>query len=808
MKKNTLFLFGNTHFDPVWLWTWDEAMASIRATFRSALDRMNEDEDYIYSFCTPPVFQWIETVDPAMFEEIKERVKEGRWDLAEGMWVQPDCNAPHGESLVRHGLYTQRYLSQTFGRTATTVFNIDSFGHCASIPQIMSKCGIELYVFGRPNNTDYELPGPLFNWESPDGSRLMTLRCGHYEGKGMYAPMGGLDIRQDIAWHDEIMAKLSHDYAIVYGVSNHGGAPTKECLRLIREELNEGSRQVRYGSTTDFLNANREASLPVVADELQVRFFGPYSNDTTVKVNNRIAEYAAMRAEKAAIFAGPVSYPKEKLEQSWRDILFNQFHDILGGASIRYAYHDARNLHGRALQTLNDITHTSLQSVTKSICMPGNELEDADWNVVLWNLNSHELTQTFEAEVQWMWEHEPYDGDLELVDENGTVYPCQIIRELSVILSFRSRFAFHATIPAHGYKSFAVVKKHIPVQSAELPSNGHIENERYKLTVNDNGAVVVYDKRVDKVTVRDAFAMTVLEDAGDTWAFNVATYGDSLGPIVITDARIIEDGDIMTVLKVTAKYGDSILEQYWTIYTNSDEIDYRYRVNWNEKHAALKLCFALPEGCSNLTAANPYGHIKRPIDGLEYPVGEWLHVANDNKGFSLLLKSAFAYDTVDDELRITLLRSPVYGDLRMHKPLDPLVDYDYLNQGITEGTIRLYPNSTDFISDSIPSLASAYNNPPIIIAEANHDGQLPGQGQYIGIDANTVMLSVIKKSEDGDDIILRLVEYGGTNDIVNLTWQDVKLEAVRMSAYEIKTLRLDMTNFELTESDMLENSLK
>ena len=808
MKKNTLFLFGNTHFDPVWLWTWDEAMASIRATFRSALDRMNEDDSYIYSFCTPPVFQWIENVDPAMFEEIKARVKEGRWDLAEGMWVQPDCNAPHGESLVRHGLYTQRYLSQTFGCMATTVFNIDSFGHSANIPQILSKCGIEFYIFSRPNSTDYNLPGPLFQWKSPDGSCLMALRCGHYDGKGMYAPMGGLDIRQDITMHDEIMAELSHDYAIVYGVSNHGGAPTKECLKQIREIMNEGNRRLRYGSTTDFLDSNREAELPVVSDELQVRFFGPYSNDTKVKINNRTAEYAAMRAEKAAVFAGPALYPNEKLEQSWKDILFNQFHDILGGASIKNAYHDARNLHGRALQTLNEITHTSLQSITKSIYMPGNKLKDADWNVVVWNLNSSELVQTFEAEVQWMWEHEQYNGELELVDENGTVYPCQIIRELSVILSFRSRFAFHAAIPAHGYKAFALVKKHKPVQAAKLPANVRcIENERYRLTVDDNCAAAIYDKHTGKIAVRDAFAMTVLEDTGDTWAFNAATYGSPLGPIVITDSRIIEHGDIMTVLKITARYGDSILEQYYTIYTNTDEIDYRYRVNWNEKHAALKLCFALPEGCSELTAANPYGHIKRPVDGLEYPVGEWLNVLGNNEGYSLLLKSAFAYDAVGDKLRITLLRSPVYGDLRMHKPLDPLADYDYLNQGITEGAIRLYPGSMDFIADTIPSLASSYNNPVIIIAEANHGGELPSERQYIGIDAKTVTLSVIKKSEDGDDIILRLAEYGGANDIVSLTWQNVELEAVHMSAYEIKTLRLNSINFKLIETDMLEYSL-
>lgn len=146
MKK--LYMIGNTHFDPVWLWRWDEALASIRSTFRSALDRMNENPDFIYSFCTPAVFEWIEKTDIKLFEEIKKRVKEGRWELCEGWWVQADCNAPCGESYIRQGLYAREYLKTHFGKTSDTVFNIDSFGHNMQLPQILRGCGFRNYVFG------------------------------------------------------------------------------------------------------------------------------------------------------------------------------------------------------------------------------------------------------------------------------------------------------------------------------------------------------------------------------------------------------------------------------------------------------------------------------------------------------------------------------------------------------------------------------------------------------------------------------------------------------------------------------------
>ena len=175
MRK--LYMIGNTHFDPVWLWKWDEAMASVRATFRAALDRMKENDKFIYSFATPPVFEWIRKTDPEMFEEIKARVAEGRWDLAEGWWLQPDCYGASGESYVRQGLYGQRYLMEHFGRYSDTVFNIDSFGHSPMLPQILKKSKISNYCFVRPEKHHIELKNPLFNWKSADGSAVTAYRA-------------------------------------------------------------------------------------------------------------------------------------------------------------------------------------------------------------------------------------------------------------------------------------------------------------------------------------------------------------------------------------------------------------------------------------------------------------------------------------------------------------------------------------------------------------------------------------------------------------------------------------------------------
>ena len=153
-------MIGNTHYDPVWTWTWDEGLTSIHSTFRSALDRMNESPDFIYSFSNPQIFEWIKKIDPQMFSEISKRIEEGRWDLNEGWWVQPDTFSASGESYARQSLYGQKYLKQNFNKYSKCLFNIDSFGHNSQTPQILEKSRMKYYCFYRPEKWFFELKNP------------------------------------------------------------------------------------------------------------------------------------------------------------------------------------------------------------------------------------------------------------------------------------------------------------------------------------------------------------------------------------------------------------------------------------------------------------------------------------------------------------------------------------------------------------------------------------------------------------------------------------------------------------------------
>ena len=176
MKK--IHLIGNAHLDPVWLWRWQEGYSEVLATFRSALDRINEFDDFVFTSAAAIYYEWVEETDPKMFEEIKQRVSEGKWVIVGGWLIQPDCNMPSGESFARHSLYGQGYFKEKFGVTAKVGYNVDSFGHSATLPQILKKSGMDSYVFMRPNEweKEYEFKKNTFVWVSPDGSKVKTYR--------------------------------------------------------------------------------------------------------------------------------------------------------------------------------------------------------------------------------------------------------------------------------------------------------------------------------------------------------------------------------------------------------------------------------------------------------------------------------------------------------------------------------------------------------------------------------------------------------------------------------------------------------
>ena len=167
-------LVGNAHLDPAWMWRMPEGLEAFAATCRSALERIEEfppddrSSGFIFTASSAAHYAFVEKTDPKLFSRIQQAVRDGRWAIVGGWWVEPDCNLPSGESFIRQALLGQRYFESRFGKIATVGYNIDSFGHNANLPQLLHKAGLTSYVFMRPNQDEKHLDAALFEWEAPE----------------------------------------------------------------------------------------------------------------------------------------------------------------------------------------------------------------------------------------------------------------------------------------------------------------------------------------------------------------------------------------------------------------------------------------------------------------------------------------------------------------------------------------------------------------------------------------------------------------------------------------------------------------
>jgi alpha-mannosidase len=425
MEDNILFMIGNAHIDPVWLWRWQEGFQEIKATFRSALDRMKEDEDFVFIASSAAFYAWVEQTDPAMFAEIQESVADGRWGLVGGWWVEPDCNLPAGESFVRQGLYGQRYFQSRFGRIARVGYCPDSFGHNAVLPQVLKRSGLDFYVFMRPSpHENADLPH-LFWWEADDGSRVLTYRIPYAYGTS------GSQLEAHIRRSAELLAADSHASMCFYGVGNHGGGPTQENLALIYALGEDASLPMLNMALLEplfVILSEQRIRLPVVHDELQHHASGCYAAHSGVKRWNRQAEQALLAAEKwstLATWINKLPYPAAGFERAWKDVLFNQFHDILAGTSIEAAYDDARLLYDEARAIAARATNAAVQSLAWQVRI---QPEAETIPVIIFNPHAWTSHVPVEVTLGGFDDVPCVDASCVVVDETGTAVPVQPVR--------------------------------------------------------------------------------------------------------------------------------------------------------------------------------------------------------------------------------------------------------------------------------------------------------------------------------------------------------------------------------------------
>ncbi len=806
MKERILHMIGNAHIDPVWLWQWPEGYQEVLATFRSALDRMKQYDDFCFTASSAAFYEWVEQTDPAMFDEIRARVAEGRWEIVGGWWIEPDCNIPCGESFVRQALYGQRYFREKFGVAARVGYNVDSFGHNGMLPQLLKKSGLDSYVFLRPAPDEKSLPGRLFWWEASDGSEVLALRV-PFE-YCTWASMLEDHVRRCAA---EIVAPLD-EFVCFFGVGNHGGGPTVENIECIRGLDREPSLPTLAFSTAGrFFEAARAKgwSLPVVRDDLQHHARGCYAAHSGIKCWNRQAENALLKAEKWISIAHWLTgqpYPAE-LSRAWKDVLFNQFHDILAGTSMEAAYQDAQHLYGEAMAIAGRGLNSAVQSlVWKMQITP----EENARPIVVFNPHAWAASMPVEMEFGEVL------GTEVLVDAQGQPVPMQWVQS-HVITDWTRRISFVAELPPLGYRLYRLIPAHAQVSETLLQAEEtRLENGRLRLVFDPMTGYLVslYDKQEQvEVLAGPAAKPVVLDDRSDTWGHDVVRFGPETDAFISTSMRVMEFGPVKTVLRVESSCGECRLVQDFTLYRDLWRIDVHVTVDWCEQFKMLKLRFPIHLDFAEATHEIPYGHIVRAANGEEEPIQSWVDLSGTSPdsgvsyGLSLLNDGKYSVDVDGHTIGLTVLRSPIYAH---HFPSEPDTEraYSFIDQRVQHFTYALLPHRSDWRQAATVRQAAELNQPPVaLMATCRPQGTLPTTDSFLAVDADNVLVTVLKKAEANADLILRAYESTGhaSRAVLRLPRWGRTIETT-FGPCEIKTFRIPSDPRQpVIETDLLED---
>lgn len=816
----TLHMIGNAHLDPVWLWPWQEGYQEARATFWSAIHRMDEYADFVFTCNQVVLLSWVEESDPELFARIRERIAEGRWQMVGGWWVEPDCNMPCGESFARQGLYGQRYLREKFGVTATVGMNVDPFGHHGMLPQILRGQGMHAYCFMRPGPHETTLTGTAFWWESPDGSRVLGYRI-PYE---YCSPPGDVGPQAD-----KSLGALDHtlgDMMIYFGVGNHGGGPTRANIESIHRYDRMGSfgRMVisspgRYLDELEKrLGEEGMARLPVWREDLQMHAPGCYSAHSGVKMWQRRAQAAILSAERWAVLGSTLfglDHPRADLGRAWQQILFNQFHDILPGSAIESAYDDARDQLGEAVAIAKRIIARTHNVIARHVDIP---LDEGTQPVLVFNPHPWPVT----AQVELQYGAQP--AGVHVVDADGRVTPSQRTQSVATTDDKgRGATVFEAAVPPLGYRLYrlhpgAALPSAVLLQASDTV----LENELLRVEVDPRTGWLasLVDKRtgVDLVAGARGEHTQICQDPTDTWGHRVVSYRWPGTAMRTTRVTLREAGPLRARLRVEREWHRSTMVEELVLGHRADQLEVRVTIDWREPTHLLKLCFPTAIADPVATYEIPFGTIAKPVDGAENPAQSWVDISGTvggrAAGLAVVNNAKHGYDVspgtpgaAAPSIGITAVRSPVYS---WHDPreLDPDGFYSYQDQGAQTFRYLLVPHRGDWRASDLARRAAELGSPVRAMLESFHRGPLPPQQSYLSDGGGQVMVTAVKGSEDGTgrpDLIVRAVENTGRPGRARIELPMLgRVITADFGPSQIRTFRVPVDGGEVREVDLVE----
>lgn len=845
MMRRKCFLVCNAHLDPVWLWPWEEGLVEAISTFRVAADFCDQYPEFVFNHNESLLYEWVERNDPELFARIQSLVARGRWHVAGGAYLQPDLIGSAGESLIRQFLVGKAYFREKFGVEPTTAYNFDSFGHPQGFIQILAGCGFDSYIFCRPKSTELPMPVGSFRWRHASGVEVVARRSDdHYITQGQ--------IRAQMA---RFLAHYAEegDFLFLWGLGNHGGGPTHEeyaqlpAMRADFPEIEfvESTPEAFFAHTLS--NRSRQ-SLPLYSGDLKPNQEGCYTSMQRIKVRHRQMENLLQLTERLACVAwwtGKRTYPAADLQVAWKDLLFAEFHDILPGSGIPKVEDDSLTL----LAHCEDTLRRKKAEILISLLREEPLAQRNETPIFVFNPHSWPVTQ--DVEIEYCLDRQfGMDAVVRRILRQGEAVAAQFEKAEHNLDNpdwgeWRQRAVFTVTVPPLSYQRFETDYTVLPPEAVQRwktpePPPGDT------LRVGTGDLEVAIDLRtglIDGIKLRGVAVLNgpsclplVFADTDNSWhtiptwqeplaAFRLASpqeaariMGSSFTNPRLAEGKppisIIEDGPIRTVVEAIFVHEQSYIVQCYTICKNRPIVHLDQTIFWNEHDRMLKVELSHGENLNRVLAERCYS-----IDDVTVPVREmgyeqdcqhFLRLSDRDQrlAFGVIPYGTCGYSRRAGDLRLNVLRSPAYGCIsvpqesdRYHNRYIPRQD-----QGLRTNRFTLVFGAPAASREAMARTAYEMHVPlEAFIYFPTQRRQPPAVSSFVQIDADNVLLTAIKQSQDGEALILRCWEVAGKTTSYTLTVQG-QAHHVTIGAHRLQTFRLRRDG-SLVETDLLERPL-
>ncbi|MCR4615684.1 MAG: hypothetical protein K5756_06000 [Clostridiales bacterium] len=761
-SEGTLSLIGNSHLDLVFMWAYKEYVRKVGRTHATMLRLMEQYPDFIFSQSTAVTYEEMKNRYPDLFRQIKERIKEGRWEYIGATWVEPDCNIISGESFARQFLHGIRYAEENFGITPKTCWLPDVFGNGYAMPQIMKKSGVEYFVthkMGIWNDTN-PWQYHTFWWEGPDGSRTFSIvPPTHFIGS-----MEPDSLK--VNWNRYSDKTTIGESMYCYGWGDGGGGVDTEMLEYVKRYHEfPGLPKTRTSKIEDSLarmKANAtEDNIPIWKDELYLEEHrGVYTTKGKLKKMNRYCENLYRETELYSSIASiyGYAYPAEELEKGWKMILTNQFHDSLPGSHITEVYGQLLDIYDEIVAIAEPLRKKALDVIAQHIS------PDVKNGAPFALFNSLPVSATSKVEL-------PY-RDVDVFDENGEKVATQSYTKFdgTKVLVFVAK-----NVPSVGYKVYYTKPSSGETKVKALNAD-FVENERYKLVFNSAAELIsIYDKKNSReILSGKGNVFRLYEDLPgkyEAWDI-VATYVDK--EFTTDDGRIeaITQGDVFTCVTISKKIINSLIKQNIILYNDLERIDFDTYIDWYERRKLLKVGFDVDLKAKHYTRDIAYATIENSnyrynsYDKAKFEVSahNWIDMSDPDYGLSILNDCKYGFEVDRQRMIVTLLKGPMNPD-----PVSDIGEQFF--------TYSLYPHLGDWKDADTITRGLELNNPMVPVEIKGGSGS-DKEGSFMSLNCDAVTLEAVKKCEDSDEYIIRMVEKTGRSADIALTmFTDIKSAA-------------------------------